>query len=130
MKIHPLLLAPAFSLALFLAPARAQEPFPVNLTPEMKALVADLLKETGQAAPEAAPVPEPAPAAPVAAIREAKPPLGFASSLRTSSLAPGSLNGGRLAPSAALGGRGTAGGTARMSTNDWRQLFPAREDRR
>jgi hypothetical protein len=137
MKITPLLLAPLFSLALFLAPARAEEPAPVNLTPEMQAMLAELLKSmaqsAAQAAPEAAPVPEPAPVAPTAPAaspRETKPPLGSMSNLRTGGLTTSNLTGASLAPSASLGGRGTTGGVTRLNNNEWRLLFPARDDRR
>jgi hypothetical protein len=133
MKTTPLLLAPVFSLVLFLAPARAEEPTPITLTPEMQALLAELLKSAGQTAPEAAPVPDPVPAAPNAPVvtaREAKPPLGSTSSLKTSSLTTSTLTAGSLAPSTSLNGRGTAGGSPRLSNDDWRQLFPVRQDRR
>jgi hypothetical protein len=136
MKITPLLLAPAFGLALFLAPARAEEPAPVTLTPEMQALLAELLKSMAQPAPEALPVPEPAPVppaapvAPAAATREAKPPLGANSSLKTGGLVTSGLTGGSLSPAASLGGRGTTGVVTRLSNNEWRQLFPARDERR
>ncbi len=124
MKITPLLL-PVVSLALLLAPTRADEAAPVTLTPEVQALLAELLKaaDAAQPAPEAAPTLDPAPVATEAKpAREARPPLGSASSLRTGRLTTSALTGARLAPASSLAGHGMA----RLSASAWRQLFPGR----
>ena len=135
MKTPPLFLVPLFSLTMVLASARAAEPTPQQLTPELQALLADLLKQMQAGAEvDPAPAPEPAPApqaaaVPVAPVAPAKPPLGSASSLRTGGLSTGGLAGASLAPSGSVGGRGQAG-VPRLSKEEWRVIFPVQQDRR
>jgi len=135
MKTPRLLFIPLFSLTMMLATVRAAEPAPPSLTPELQAVLADLLKQM-QAEAEVDPGPEPAPApapqaavVPVAPVAPAKPPLGTASSLRTGSLSTGGLAGASLAPSGSVGGRGQTG-APRLSKEEWRVVFPVPQERR
>lgn len=127
-----LILLSIFSLMLALTPARAAEPAPMQLTPELQALLADLLKQSqADADPAPAPAPEAAPAPAVTAAPSApvKPPLGSNSSLRTGSLSSSGLQGASLTPSGSVGGRGQTG-FPRLSKEEWRALFPLAQDRR
>lgn len=129
MKTPPLLLVPLLSFTMLLASARAAEPVPQQLTPELQALLADLLKQM-QAEAEVAPAPAPAPVAvPVASGAPAKAPLGSATRLRTGGLSAGGLAGASLAPSGAVGGRGQTG-VPRLSKEEWRVIFPVQQERR
>jgi len=129
MKTTHLLLVPILSLTMVLASARAAEPVPQQLTPELQALLADLLKQM-QAEAEMDPATAPqAAAVPVAPVAPAKPPLGSASSLRTGSLSTGRLAGASLAPSGSVGGRGQVG-APRLSKEEWRVLFPVPQEGR
>lgn len=129
MKTPLLLLAPLFSLTMLLASARAAEPVPPQLPPELQALLADLLKQM-QAEAEVDPSPAPqAAAVPAAPTAPAKPPLGSASSLRTGGLSTSGLVGASLAPAGSVGGRGQMG-APRLSKEEWRVIFPIQQERR
>jgi len=113
---------------LLAVPSRAQEPRALTLTPNVEAMLKDLLKSTDSGgASEAAPstpaappvkAPTPAPTA------SSKTGVASPTSLRTSSLSTSSLTpSGGLATSS-LGGHGLQGGTPRLNDTDWRALFP------
>ena len=131
MKMSPLLLVPLLSFTMMHASARAVEPVPQQLTPELQALLADLLKQM-QAEAEVDPAPAPVPqsaAIPVAPAVPAKPPLGSASSLRTGGLSTKSLTGVSLAPSGSVGERGLTS-VPRLSKEAWRVIFPVQPEHR
>jgi hypothetical protein len=65
--------------------------------------------------------PDPAPAAAAANGQKAAPTSS--TGLNTPSLTTPSLNSAHLMPSGPLDGRGTKGGTPRLSDADWHQLF-------
>jgi hypothetical protein len=128
MRIPPTLLAAVFSLACLAAPARTEEPKAFTLSPEIQALLAELLKAVNATKSEATALLEPeteAPAAQVANREVKQPALGSLGSLRT-----GSLTTSGLAPTGGLGGHGTKSGSSRASEEEWRMLFPLRQDRR
>ncbi len=216
MKTKSFLLAPVAGLALFLSPARAEDPAPIS--PDLQALFAQLSKMVaganakddsqidvqplldallkltesmasaqggqgndapapGAAKPapaqaqgqaqgqpaknpqvqdlqsalaaltkalekmgsddNAAPVPDPAqPAAanPNTNTATATSPSGTkpapATATKPTTLNTGSLSTSSLETSGSLNGRGTQPGAPRMTDSEWRQLFPARDDRR
>lgn len=128
MRVSPTLLAAVLSLACFAATARAEEPKSVTLSPEMKALLVELLKVVQATKSETAVVLDPeadAPSPKVAGPEVKQPMLSSVGSLRG-----GSLKTRGLEPSAGLGGRGTKGESSRPSAEEWRMLFPLRQDRR
>ncbi len=96
---------------------------------ELQTQLLELVKAISKMVPEEAPVPDPAPAS-AATGPGAKTAQPTAGSPKTGPLGTGSLTGGSLAPSSSLNGRGTTGGTPRLSESDWRLLFPARDDRK
>jgi hypothetical protein len=107
---------------------------------EVLAPLLEMLKMVSKLAAEdePAPAPEPAPAAnaptqtssgsstqaPATAPTPAKPPLGSTSNLNIGTLTTGRLNGATLAP-AALVGRGPGSDAPRLTSEEWRLLFPA-----
>ncbi len=134
-SILPVVAFVALSAVLFTTPVRADDPpAPVKLTPEVQALLKDLLKqmdvdpeETKPQATPAAPTAPPATAPATSSTPVTAPktePAPSSTSLRT-----GSLQTSGLQPSASLGGRGMAGGTPRLSIADWRLLFPLRDQK-
>lgn len=137
MKMTSLLLAASLvSVALHPTFVRAEDAEAARLSPEIQALMGELLKLRQQSAevppdlkatgPEIAAEPtarapvEPAALAPVP--QKNRQPPGSASSLRTSSLKTGSLGTSGLQP-ASLGGRGPAGESGRRSNENWLLLF-------
>ena len=125
MKASSLFSTVALAFALIAAPVRADKPHPAATSPEMQALVAQLLQAVAAAQAEPAPVPPAAPAAVVAPAPTAIPRV--ASSLQTGRLVTGSLRITSLTPSAPIGGRGTTGGIPRLNDEDWRLLFPIKQ---
>lgn len=192
MKTTPLILAMAAGLTISLSPARAEEPAPPAVSPDVQALLGELAKlgagangkedpqidiqalfgmllkmvpaaaaQAGDApkaavgkdvqgqelqaqltelvkaltkmAADDAPAPTPDPAANPASAPSttgtpsAKPAPAAGANPRPSNLSTGSLSGASLAPSSSLNGRGTAGGTPKLTDSEWRSLFPARD---
>jgi hypothetical protein len=125
MKASLFFSAVALAFVFIVQPVRADEPHPAATSPEMQALVAQLLQAVNAAQAEPAPVPAAAPAAAAAPVAKVIPRV--ASSLQTGRLVTGSLRTSSLAPSASLGGRGTTGGVARLNDEDWRLLFPIKQ---
>jgi hypothetical protein len=117
-----LLSALIFGLATTFNPARADEitAAAAALTPEMRALFLELLKVSAEAKAEAAPAPEAEAAAQPAEPRAAPAPKPKPGSLRMSGLVTGGLKTGGL----------TMNSTPRLSAEDWRVLFPLKQERR
>jgi hypothetical protein len=125
MKILSLVSATAFCAALLSLPARADEPQAIKLTPQIRAMLSELLK-TADAEPaetatptDPAPTPSTPPAIATAPGSKANQP---ATGLSTSSLRTSGLM-----TSASLGGHGLIGGTPRLTDAEWRQQFPVRK---
>jgi hypothetical protein len=122
MKMLSLISATVFFAALFSIPTRAEEPQAVKLTPQIQAMLAQMLKATeAQLGEDAEPAdPETAPAGDAPKSRSAlkEPSAG---------LSTGGLRTGSLMTSAPLGGRGLVGGAPRMTNEEWRQRFPLRK---
>ena len=127
MKAPLIFSAAAAAFVLVAAPVRADEPHPAATSPEMQALVAQLLQAVAAAQAEPVPVPAAA-AAPAAAVAPAPQTIPqVASSLQTGRLVTGSLRITSLTSSAPLGGHGTTGGVPRLSDEDWRLVFPIKQ---
>jgi hypothetical protein len=98
-------------VALLSGPVRADEPQAVKLTPQVQALLQQLLKAAEMEVAEDAtttttdPAARPSPEGGAPASRKKEPSTG----LQTGNLRTGSLS-----------------GTPRMTEEQWRQLFPAR----
>lgn len=119
-----LLSATVFGLASLSAPTRADDSEVIKLTPQIQAMLSQLLKAADADAAEEAkpdsPSSTPAPTPEAAGSQQPKAsPLSTA--LRTSSLRTGGL------ATSTLGGHGLLGGAPRLTNEEWRQLFPVRK---
>jgi hypothetical protein len=116
------------------APAPAQGQGQAAKTPQtqdLQALLATLAKSLESLAKMASDdpaAPDPAAAATNTSPSETKP--AAAPAVKPKPLNTGGLSTGGLEPSSSLNGRGAQAGAPRMSDSEWRQLFPARDDRR
>ncbi|MEI9894309.1 MAG: hypothetical protein WDN28_10610 [Chthoniobacter sp.] len=131
MKMLSFLSAMVLAATVLAKPARADEP-PLSdvtkLTPQIQAMLAELYKAANldpaadaptPAASTSTPIPS-APAAPAAPPVKMRAPLSTA--LHTSSLRTGGLT-----TSGSLGGHGALDGAPRLTSEEWRELFPVRK---
>lgn len=119
------------------APKAAEDAQVQELLTQLTELVKAVTKMVADDAPAPAAAPDPAAAtanpaatASTAVTPESKPAPAPGANARPGALTTGSLNSGSLTPSSSLNGRGTAGGTPKMTDSEWRSLFPASNDRK
>jgi hypothetical protein len=110
-----------FTAAIFAAPLHGEDAQPAP-APDINQLIVQLQAALRAAGANPESIREPAPVqAPQASAQPQRKPQ-YTSALRTGGLATGSLQ-----ASSSIGGRGTTGGAPRLTTEEWRMLFPAKD---